>query len=189
MNLLQQAWRLTQTALWPQLSSALYWMPLQSYIDSASQLFYLIQKWFKQPIGQGCWKKGTVLVSWPLMKIMVFQQSEATFCWKDAINLLEVCQAMVLDDDLDSLSINSVASSFFFRRWFWVHCWCYLLLVFTLSRVLAVSPMSVQSCCQCGCTELLFWFAFLLCASRTKKKAKEKTAFVGSALIASNGLI
>lgn len=56
-----------------------------------------------------------------------------------------------------------------------VHCWCYLLQVFTLSRVLAVSPMSAQSCCQCGYTELLFWFAFLL----HEKKSNGKRLLLG----------
>lgn len=81
-----------------------------------------------------------------------------------------------------------------FRGQCWVHCWWYLLLVFTLSRVLAVSPMSVQSCCQCRYTELLFWFAILLCVSQRKKR-KRKTSlsslktFVGSVLIMLNGLL
>lgn len=79
-----------------------------------------------------------------------------------------------------------------FRGQCWVHCWCYLLLVFTLSRVLAVSPMSVQSRCQCGYTELLFSFASLLCVSQRKKRKRKRHRppwrLAGSALITLNGL-
>lgn len=93
----------------------------------------------------------------------------------------------MLDDDLDSLSVNSVASIFFSR-----------LVLGALLMLSASGVYSVQGpCCFSDVRPKLLpmWVhraAVLVClpfACQPKKKEKEKTAFVGSALITPNGLL